>query len=78
MQQQVARCGHGAARAGAELAERMQRGRPRLSEQPVPRLGSKAADTGKVAALDPLAYGTDQGSHIRTPRPHGIGVRDAG
>src|SRR5262249_18448641 len=48
MEENVARCGNGMARAGANLLKRMKLGRTRRTEELVPGIRSKSGDTGNA------------------------------
>src|SRR5262245_57661747 len=68
VEEQVAASGNRVARAGSELAERMQLGRTRRSEEAVPGAGTEAEDAGEGAFEVAKSDGAKERGEIRAER----------
>ena len=75
MEQQIPRCCDRLPRAGLDLSKRMQLCRPRIAEDPVPRLGADPHDAGEVSLDIAEADRAQQRREVAAKRPDGRTAR---
>src|SRR5438552_608017 len=77
MEQHVSRCRNGQTRPGSNFAEDVQLGRPRLTEEPPPNVGSKRHDTREVSRSVAKSNGAQERSEVSAERSDNRLVTDA-
>jgi hypothetical protein len=77
MEEEVARRGHRVVRSAHDFAERVQMGRSRLPEQPVPRIGAKPYDAGQLAFQVTESNRAQEGGEVSAERTDGAGSLDS-